>query len=113
MSDAIEGVPITHFGSILKGFLSGSVMASAVFLDMGLALQAVVFVIGLVMFLDAIIMFGEETHIATVALSFLISILVTFVLYMSGLSLYYLILVAIAGGIYYVHRFLKRLKKQQ
>lgn len=55
MERDVESVPIVGKISALKGFLSGSLMAGGLFVPYGAALQAVLFIIGFLVFLDTII----------------------------------------------------------
>jgi hypothetical protein len=55
MDRDVEYTPIIGKMGALKGFISGTLMAGGLFVSYGAALQAALFIIGLLVFMDAII----------------------------------------------------------
>lgn len=101
-----EEVPLTEGRSILIGFFSGSLLASA-FASYGPIIQIFLFIIGLLVFVNLVFTLGEQVYIVSGALGAIIGIILTILFSISNLVLFYTIIIFIIIAIMYVHRFVK------
>ena len=106
-----EEVPITEGRSILIGFFSGSLLASA-FASYGLLIQVFLFIIGLLVFVDLTVSFREHVYIASGVLGAIIGIIITFLFSLSNLVIFYTIIIFILTALIYIHKLTKWRKRK-
>lgn len=97
--------PISSYRCVLEGLISGCFLASSFFIPLGLFVQLILFVIGLLSFIDAIMIVEEDPHIFTVVIFALVSSGVVFFSQLYDLAIYYLLLMVIIGAVFYYLRF--------
>ena len=99
--------PLTDLRSIIKGVVSGSLVIGSILNELGFAVQAVLFVIGIIVFLDSIIPFGKEAYILTTVIFVVIGGLLSLVLSLTGLGVYWILIAVILGVAVYLQRALR------
>ncbi len=108
----VEDRPLGSWMSFLKGILGGSLMGSGIFsLDFGVAAQAIVFIMGFLTALDAIISKTEEIYPMTMFLGALAGFFISLFSAVGGVSLYYTALILVLGALAYLGRFAKTRKR--
>jgi hypothetical protein len=96
---------LTSFGSILKGFLSGSLMAGGIAnQQLGIGLQALLFLVGLAVFLDEIIPSSRNIHIITAVAFMFFGAIVSFVMSLGSGAQAFLLVVFIITIVVYLER---------
>ena len=96
---------ITAGVCIIKGMISGSLFGASIISGYGIAPQILLFVIGLLVFVESVCAPGRDTHIGTVIFFNVIGICVSFLLW-SVLN-FYIIAIFVAMGAVYIQEFLK------
>lgn len=80
MERQVDYVPIVGKLSALKGFLSGSLMAGGLFVPYGAVLQAILFIIGFLVFLDSVIPVNRGIYVITSVFFLLTGAVIEFIL---------------------------------
>jgi hypothetical protein len=105
MERQVDYVPIVGKLSALKGFLSGSLMAGGLFIPYGAALQAILFIIGFLVFLDSVIPANKGIYVITTIFFLLIGTIIEFVLAATNItaaSLWFILMFLLTVVIYLV-----------
>jgi hypothetical protein len=112
MGKAIEYSPITQGMSGLKGIVAGSLIAGGIINSWGIGIQAILFIVGIVIMVDSCIPDGRTFILTTVIFAVfggVITLLVTIV----GYSVYYTILIIVAAVLVYLKRISNRKKRAE
>ncbi len=99
-----EFAALTDMRSVLKGLVSGSFLIGSILNDLGFAVQAALFIIGLLIFLDSIMPFGREAFVLTTVIFAIIGGLVSLVSSLTGGGVYWIIVAVILTVAVYVER---------
>jgi len=97
--------------AIVKGIASGSLIVGSLLNDLGFAVQAVLFIIGLAVFMDSILQFGREAFIATTIIFAVFGGIVSMVLSLAGSGVIWIIFSIILAVIIYLERILHLVEK--
>ncbi|MBI4020241.1 MAG: hypothetical protein HY367_02830 [Candidatus Aenigmarchaeota archaeon] len=97
----MQEVPITSWNHALKGFISGSLVALGVVSPIHIAFQAALAALGIIIFADSCLRFGE-LHILTVVAGFISGALISTLSHLAGYSVYYLFLIVAAAAVLYI-----------
>ena len=112
MTVEVEKRPLGSPASFLKGFLGGSLISSGIFsISFGLGIQAVIFIIGLLIVIDTIISKTEEIYPMSMFLGSVVGFFIALFSVIGGITLYYTLVIIILSGLAYLGSLLKRLKK--
>jgi hypothetical protein len=104
-------IPITDWKLTLKGFLSGSILASSVimtFKGYDLFLYLFLFVLGFCMFIDSIIPYGRNPSIGSSVVAALIGAVISIGFYYINYIELYAVISVILSLFVYIYTFLKR-----
>ena len=102
-----EFAALTNIRSILKGLVSGSLIIGSILNNLGFAVQAALFIIGLFIFLDSIMPFGREAFILSTIIFAVIGGIISIVLSLTGSGIYWIIIVIILAVVVYLVRVLE------
>ena len=106
----VEKRPIGSLGSFFKGILGGSLIGLGIFsLSFGAAVQAIIFLIGLLIVLDTVISKTEEIYPMSMFLGSAIGFFIGLFSAITGVSLYYTVLIIILSGLLYLGRLFRKL----
>lgn len=104
-------VPILESKSLLKGFLSGSLMGIGLFNPYGFAAQLILFIIGFVIFLDTVIPAGEAMYAVTATFAAIFGGFISLLSAIFEGVIFYLVLVLILTILVYLYRLRKFTQK--
>jgi hypothetical protein len=102
MPDSLETVPLLKPAAAAYGLLAGGLIGAGLFSGYGFPAQAVLFLLGFLIFLDTVIPRGRDVHIITSMLFLVFGAIASFGLsfYASGLALFLLIIFIMAVIMY-------------
>ncbi len=104
--------PLTDLRSIGKGLVAGSLVTLGLFGSDNLLLQLLLFIAGVLVFVDGVMPYTSRKYIGTVAFLALIGALVSVASTLSGFSLAYGMLSVIIFLALYLPKILKRLPRK-
>ncbi|MBL7206677.1 MAG: hypothetical protein ISS36_03705 [Candidatus Aenigmarchaeota archaeon] len=93
--------------AIIKGFISGSFIISGLVNPYGFLLQAILVVIGVVVFLDALFPHNDRIFPIETTIFFVIGAVISFLLSIYGFGILFLIVLVIISVILYLERIRK------
>lgn len=105
----LEPAPLIGWTAILKGFLSGCLVAGGIMNPYGFIMQAVLFVIGMLIFLDALFPYSAPIFPIETSIFFIIGAVVSYVFAISDLIEMLFVVVLIATLLVYLPRIKKLL----
>ncbi len=106
MVERITTVPLVDWSSMLKGFISGCLMAGGLFNPaFGPGVQIILFIVGFVVFLDDVTPSGRGAYIYVSIFSLLLSAFITFFFSVAGYAVPWLVFIAVITAAVYLHRF--------
>jgi len=109
----VEKRPIGSLGSFFKGILGGSLMGLGIFsLSFGAAVQAIIFLIGLLIVLDTVISKTEEIYPMSMFLGSAIGFFIGLFSAINGVSLHYSVLIIILSGLLYLGKLFRKLGRR-
>ncbi len=92
----------------LKGFLSGSLIIGGAINPYSLPVQAILFLIGLVMLLDAYFLYGKDNHPATTSFLALFGAVFSTAFTLLGYAAFYLAVMLFVTALVYAHFYVTR-----
>ena len=106
----VEDRPLGNWMSFLKGILGGSLIGSGIFsLSFGAAVQAIIFLIGLLIVLDTVISKTEEIYPMSMFLGAVAAFFIALFSVIGGASLFYTAVIIILSGLVYLKRAIRKL----
>ena len=102
MTRTLEFTPILLWKSALQGLAAGSLATAGIVSGFGPAIQAVLFVGGVLVFIDALIPNGSTSPVTTVVFT-LIGIVASILTVLFGLILPWTVAVVVAIALFYFH----------
>lgn len=97
----IEFPPLVGWKGLLKGILGGSLLVGGLSNSFGLAIQAILFIFGLFIILDGIMVSGKGVFIIICLIGAVVFGTVTLVLSVAGLGVPYMLIIFIGAVILY------------
>jgi len=104
--------PLFQWISVLMGFLAGSLVVAGIASPFGLALQVILFFLGVFVFIDAIIPEGHLSIVAAV-LSTVLGGVATLLITIQGISAPWTAIVVVVTILLYFIKFSKKRKKSK
>ncbi len=102
-----EFAALTDIRSVLKGLVSGSLIIGSILNDLGFAVQAVLFIIGLLIFLDSIMPFGREAFVVTTVIFAVIGGFLSLLLSLMGSGVYWIAVAVVLAVVVYLEKGMK------
>ena len=104
MREEVHNPPLMNALSAVKGFLAGGFMALAVFTPWDPIGRVVLFIIGFIMFVDAVMPVDRSLYAVTSVLFLIIGGLIGFFTAVAGSGLAYLIVIIIVAIVVYIDK---------
>ena len=98
---------IMHFAHVAKGFLAGGFVIAGIINPFGLAIQAVLFALGIYLFVDGVVAFGEQPEPIYCSLSSVFGGAVSVAVFLTGFSVIYIVLMILSTILLYKNRISK------
>ncbi len=102
----VEGVPF------IKGLLCGSLAAGSLTVPYGIPAQVALFVIAVMIFLDAVFVFGRESHILSFLAAMLLGVILEIASVLAGLTSLYMLITFVVMTIVYLYEFMSYKEKK-
>jgi hypothetical protein len=96
----VEGFPV------VKGILCGSLVAGSLTIPYGIVFQSALFIIAAAVFLDAVFIFGRETHILSFLAAMLLGAILGVLFALAGLIGLYMLIILVVMTIVYLYEFM-------
>ncbi len=102
--------PITEWKLLLKGFLSGSIIISSILLGLKdiPVIFLLLFVFGLLVFLDSIIPYGRRLNLGSSVIGAVMGFIIGILFYFFGYIEFYAVISVVLSLFVYIHTFFKR-----
>jgi len=113
VSDNMNDVSIVQWKSALRGFLAGSFISGSIANPYHIAIQIVLFVIGLLVLMDILLPAGKGMYGVTSVSAAVAGFIITLLFSMFGYSTYYLVFVIIVTVLVYINLFRFLFKKKE
>jgi hypothetical protein len=111
MSKEILYPPLVHWRSLLKGMTGGSLLVGGIVTGYGLLVQALLFIMGLAILVDSVMVTGKGVFIVISLLSALVFGVITLILSITQLIAAYLVIIFIIALLLYSGIILSSWKK--
>ncbi|NIO23219.1 MAG: hypothetical protein GTN38_04305 [Candidatus Aenigmarchaeota archaeon] len=98
----------TRSTNALRGFLSGSLIIGSVINPYSIVIQIILFLVGLAILLDALLLFGRNIHPATTSFMALIGAIITTIFTFINYAHFYLAIIFFVAVILYIYVFSTR-----
>ncbi len=109
----MNDVSIVQWKSALRGFLAGRLISGSIVNPYYIAIQIVLFIIGLLVLMDILLPAGKGMYGVTAASAAIAGFIITLLLSIFGYSIYYLVFVIIATVLVYINLFRFLFKKRE
>ncbi|RLJ07851.1 MAG: hypothetical protein DRP16_02630 [Candidatus Aenigmatarchaeota archaeon] len=96
--------PLIHWKSIVKGYISGSLIIGAVFNPYGIFIQILLFIIGLAVFFDTIFPLERMMYAVQICLSSIFGGVITLILSLTNQASVYMLFIFIATVLMYAKK---------
>lgn len=109
----VEDRPLGSERSFFKGFLGGSLIGLGVFsLNFGVGIQAIIFIIGLIIVADAMITRTEEIYPISMLLGALVGFFIGLFSAAGMVNIYYTALILILGALVYLAKLMRKIRRR-
>jgi hypothetical protein len=98
--------PMWNRRSLIEGIVSGGLASGGLLLEIDSLFRVILVAAGVLVFIDAIMVYGEDPHIATTVISVAASGALMFALNLYGFGLNYLAAMIVVAIFFYFFRFL-------
>ncbi len=102
----MEHGPLVEGFPLVKGILCGSLLAGSLTMPYGILVQAALFIIAVLVFLDSVFIFGRETHILGFLAAMLLGAVLGIAFALAGLIGLYMLVTFVVMTIVYLYEFM-------